>query len=47
MTLRLGTDLDDRELIEALRSRPNHWAATAADYPDARSTLPVRSARTS
>ena len=33
VTLRLGTDLDDRALIEALRSRPNHWAATAADYP--------------
>ena len=33
VTLRLGTDLDDRALIEALRSRPNHWAATAANYP--------------
>src|SRR4029077_9279055 len=33
VTLRLGTDLDDRALIDALRSRPNHWAATAASYP--------------
>ena len=33
VTLRLGTDLDDRALTEALRSRPNHWAATATNYP--------------
>jgi hypothetical protein len=33
MTLRLGTDLDDRALVDALRSRPNHWAATLANYP--------------
>jgi UbiD family decarboxylase len=33
MTLRLGTELDDRALVEALRSRPNRWAETAGDYP--------------
>ena len=33
MTLRLGTDLDDRTLVEALRSRPNRWIETAPDFP--------------
>ncbi|NLU73297.1 UbiD family decarboxylase [Streptomyces sp. HNM0575] len=33
MTLRLGTDLDDRALIEALRSKPGEWAANASRYP--------------
>lgn len=33
MTLRLGTDLDDRSLVEALRTRPGEWVAHAADYP--------------
>lgn len=33
MTLRLGTDLDDRSLVEALRTRPGEWVANAADYP--------------
>ncbi len=33
MTLRLGTDLDDRSLVEALRSRPNEWVANASKYP--------------
>jgi len=31
MTLRLGTDLDDRALVEALRTRPNRWAESAAE----------------
>lgn len=33
MTLRLGTDLDDRSLVEALRSKPGEWAANAHRYP--------------
>lgn len=33
MTLRLGTDLDDRTLLEALRNLPSEWAADAARYP--------------
>lgn len=33
MALRLGTDLDDRELVEELRSRPGRWAAEASKYP--------------
>lgn len=33
MTLRLGTDLDDRALVEELRSRPGQWAADAHRYP--------------
>ncbi|WP_371783540.1 UbiD family decarboxylase [Streptosporangium subroseum] len=33
MTLRLGTSLDDRGLVEALRTRPNEWVANAAGYP--------------
>jgi UbiD family decarboxylase len=33
ITLRLGTDLDDRALVEALRNRPNEWAAAAGKYP--------------
>ncbi|OEV12388.1 UbiD family decarboxylase [Streptomyces nanshensis] len=32
MTLRLGTDLDDRALIEALRSKPGEWGANASRY---------------
>jgi 4-hydroxy-3-polyprenylbenzoate decarboxylase len=33
ISLRLGTDLDDRGLVEALRSRPNQWLAEAGKYP--------------
>jgi UbiD family decarboxylase len=33
MTLRLGTSLDDRGLVEALRTRPNAWVADAPKYP--------------
>ncbi|MFI6344038.1 UbiD family decarboxylase [Streptomyces sp. NPDC050560] len=33
MTLRLGTDLDDRALVEALRSKPGEWAANAHRFP--------------
>lgn len=33
LTLRLGGDLDDRQLIELLRGMPNRWAAGAAGYP--------------
>jgi UbiD family decarboxylase len=33
ITLRLGTELDDRELVEALRARPDEWAAAAEKYP--------------
>jgi UbiD family decarboxylase len=33
MTLRLGTDLDDRALVEALRTKPGEWAANASRYP--------------
>ncbi|NLU72707.1 UbiD family decarboxylase [Streptomyces sp. HNM0575] len=29
MTLRLGTDLDDRRLVEELRTRPGEWVANA------------------
>jgi UbiD family decarboxylase len=29
LTLRLGTDLDDRALVEALRSKPNQWIENA------------------
>ena len=32
MTLGLGRDLADRQLVEALRSRPAAWAATAGDF---------------
>ena len=33
MTLRLGTDLDDRALVEALRSKPNDWIENASRFP--------------
>ncbi|MFI6345935.1 UbiD family decarboxylase [Streptomyces sp. NPDC050560] len=33
MTLRLGTDMTDRSLVQALRSRPGQWAADAHRYP--------------
>lgn len=33
MTLRLGTDLDDRSLVDALRTGPGQWVANAADFP--------------
>jgi 4-hydroxy-3-polyprenylbenzoate decarboxylase len=33
VTLRLGTDLDDRRLVEALRSRPDEWIAGARKHP--------------
>ncbi|WP_037840747.1 UbiD family decarboxylase [Streptomyces sp. NRRL F-5126] len=33
MTLGLGTDLDDKALVEALRSKPGEWAANASRYP--------------
>jgi 4-hydroxy-3-polyprenylbenzoate decarboxylase len=32
-TLRLGDDLDDVGLVEALRGKPSRWAATARDFP--------------
>lgn len=32
-TLRLGTDVDDAELIRRLRGKPSQWAAAAADFP--------------
>lgn len=32
-TLRLGTDLDDWALVEALRAKPQQWVRQAADYP--------------
>jgi UbiD family decarboxylase len=32
-TLRLGDDLDDAGLVDALRGKPSVWAARAADYP--------------
>ncbi len=32
MTLRLGTDLSDRDLVEALRGRPAQWAAAAGQH---------------
>lgn len=31
-SLGLGTDLDDRGLVEALRGRPSQWQAAAADH---------------
>jgi UbiD family decarboxylase len=31
-TLRLGDDLDDYELVEQLRGKPNEWNAAAADF---------------
>lgn len=33
MTLRLGTDMTDHSLVQALRSRPGQWAADAHRYP--------------
>jgi UbiD family decarboxylase len=33
LTLRLGDDLDDARLVEALRGMPNRWAAEASRYP--------------
>ncbi|HWG25075.1 UbiD family decarboxylase [Actinospica sp.] len=33
VTLRLGTQLDDRELVEALRNGPNEWVAGAENHP--------------
>jgi UbiD family decarboxylase len=33
MALRLGTDLDDRRLVEELRSRPGQWIADAPKFP--------------
>ncbi|GGI95371.1 UbiD family decarboxylase [Streptomyces brasiliensis] len=33
MTLRLGTGLDDRALVETLRSKPGEWAENASRYP--------------
>jgi 4-hydroxy-3-polyprenylbenzoate decarboxylase len=33
MTLRLGTDLDDRDLVQALRNLPNSWVERAPDFP--------------
>ncbi|WP_200823505.1 UbiD family decarboxylase [Actinacidiphila yanglinensis] len=33
MTLRLGTDLDDRGLVEALRTRPGEWVEAAGKFP--------------
>src|SRR5437764_14034735 len=32
LTLRLGTDLDDQRLVEALRGKPLEWEARAKDY---------------
>jgi 4-hydroxy-3-polyprenylbenzoate decarboxylase len=32
-TLRLGDDLDDVGVVEALRGKPSHWAAAAHDFP--------------
>jgi UbiD family decarboxylase len=32
LTLRLGTDLDDRALVQALRSKPNQWIENAPRY---------------
>lgn len=39
-TLRLGDDLDDAGLVEALRGKPGKWAASAAEFP----VLPVTDA---
>ena len=33
LTLRLGTDLDDRSLVEALRGKPGEWIKNHAQYP--------------
>ena len=33
ITLRLGTDLDDRSLVQALRSKPGQWEVDAARHP--------------
>jgi UbiD family decarboxylase len=33
LTLRLGTDLDDRALVQALRSKPAQWIQDAPRYP--------------
>lgn len=33
LTLRLGTDLDDRSLVEALRSKPGQWVEQSSRYP--------------
>ncbi|MEP9382987.1 UbiD family decarboxylase [Nocardioides sp. KR10-350] len=33
MTLRLGTELDDRALVDALRSKPQEWTENASRYP--------------
>lgn len=33
LTLRLGGDLDDAALVDALRGKPSWWAAHAAEYP--------------
>ena len=42
MTLRLGEDLDDRQLVEQLRQRPNQWVQDAPKYtPNTVSTGPV------
>jgi UbiD family decarboxylase len=38
--LRLGSELDDRALVEALRGKPSRWAADAARHP----VLPVEDA---
>ncbi|MFJ7216063.1 UbiD family decarboxylase [Amycolatopsis sp. NPDC098790] len=32
-TLRLGDDLDDAGVVEALRGKPSRWAAAARDFP--------------
>jgi UbiD family decarboxylase len=32
VTMRLGTDLDDRALVQALRSKPNEWVREAPRY---------------
>ncbi|GAA1322429.1 UbiD family decarboxylase, partial [Pseudonocardia xinjiangensis] len=32
-TLRLGDDLDDAALVDALRGKPSRWAAAAPDFP--------------
>jgi UbiD family decarboxylase len=33
LTLRLGADLDDHALVQALRGRPSQWIARHADFP--------------
>ena len=33
LALRLGTDLDDRSLVEALRSKPGQWIEAHSRYP--------------